>query len=272
MRQRVLSGAVLTVFLAAIILFDRTFPLALNIAAAIIAAEAVYELGKALGLERKWYIFWPSLAAAAAVPFCQGEYLFLAYALYTFIICCAMLACHQEVSFKDVFVLYGLVVLIPCALRSLVLLRELGGDHGMFCVLIAVFSAWVADVGAFFAGTFFGRHKLCPNISPKKTVEGAAGGLVLNVLVALLCGVFFSRVYHLGQVQVHYLPLFLAGFFGAPVSIIGDLSFSLIKRSCHIKDFGQVIPGHGGILDRFDSVIFTAPFVYLLASFLPFTA
>lgn len=272
MKQRVLSGAILTIFLLAIIVFDKSFPLALNIAVAIIAAEAVFELGKALGMEQKWYIFLPSLAAAAVVPFCGGRELFLTYALYTFIICCAMLACHEEVSFKDVFVQYSMVVLIPCALHSLVLLRELGGDHGMFCVLIAVFAAWAADVGAFFAGTFFGKHKLCPKISPKKTVEGAIGGLVLNVLAALLCGVVFSRVYHLGQVQVNYLTLFLAGFFGTFVSIVGDLSFSLIKRSCHIKDFGQVIPGHGGILDRFDSVIFTAPFVYLLVSFLPMTA
>ena len=241
MRRRVLSGAVLAVFLAAIILFDQTFPLALNIAVAIIAAAAVFELGKALGLEKKGVVFWPSLAAAAAVPFCSGRLLFLAYALYTLIICCAMLAYHEEVSFKDIFVQYSMVVLIPCALHSLVLLRELNRAHGMFC----------------------------PKISPKKTVEGAVGGLVANVASALLCGLFFSRVYHLGQVEVQYLPLFLIGFFGAFVSMLGDLSFSLIKRSCHIKDFGQVIPGHGGILDRFDSVIFTAPFVYLLISFLP---
>ena len=269
MKQRVLSGAVLVLFCAAIILFDQTFPLALNIAVAFIGAAAVFEIGKALGLEKKWFIFWPSLAAAATVPFCSGPYLFLVYALYTGVICCAMLACHGEVSFKDVFVQYSMVVLIPCALHSLVLLRELNRAHGMFYVLIAVFTAWAADVGAFFAGTFFGKHKLCPKISPKKTVEGAIGGLVLNVCTALLCGVIFSRVYHLGRVEVHYATLFLAGFFGTFVSILGDLSFSLIKRSCHIKDFGQVIPGHGGILDRFDSVIFTAPFVYLLTCFLP---
>lgn len=257
------------IFLAAVILFDQTFPLALNIAVAIIAAAAVYELGKALGLEKNWALFWPSLAAAAGVAFCEGTAAYLVYAVYTAVVCAAMLRFHQQVSFKDVFVLYSMVVMIPQALYSLVLLRRLNPDHGMFYVLIAVFAAWAADVGAFFAGTFFGRHKLCPQISPKKTVEGAVGGLVLNVVVALACGAFFSRVFHLGQVQVDYLPLFLIGFFGTFVSILGDLSFSLIKRSCHIKDFGQVIPGHGGILDRFDSVIFTAPFVYLLVSLLP---
>lgn len=87
--------------------------------------------------------------------------------------------------------------------------------------------------------------------------------------VMLLCGVWFSAVFYQGQVEVNYLALGLIGLFGAPISMLGDLSFSLIKRSCHIKDFGQVIPGHGGVLDRFDSVIFTAPFVYLLVTFLP---
>ena len=123
-------------FLAAIILFNQTYPLALHIAVAIIGTTAVFELGKAMGLAGKWYLFWPSLAAAAAVPFCDGRYLFLVYALYTLVICCAMLACHKEVSFKDTFVLYSMVVLIPCALHSLVQLRELNRAHGMFYVLI----------------------------------------------------------------------------------------------------------------------------------------
>lgn len=100
-------------------------------------------------------------------------------------------------------------------------------------------------------------------------MEGAIGGIVVDVVVMLLCGVLFSRVYYHGEVQANYFVLFLIGFFGAILSMLGDLSFSLIKRSCHIKDFGQVIPGHGGILDRFDSVIFTAPFVYLLVGLLP---
>ena len=108
-----------------------------------------------------------------------------------------------------------------------------------------------------------------PFFSPKKTVEGAIGGLVVNVAFVMLCGLFFSQVFYGGEKQVNYLSLFLIGFFGTFVSMLGDLSFSLIKRSCHIKDFGQVIPGHGGILDRFDSVIFTAPFVYLLVEYLP---
>ena len=270
MKQRILSDAVLVAFFAAIIVFNQSFPLALNIAVALISAASIFELTKALGLARKWFLVVPSLAAAAAVPFCGGnEMQFLVYCLYTLMLFTAMILYHHETSFKEVAVLYSMVVLIPCALQTLVTLRSLSVHHGMFYVLIAVLAAWVADVGAFFAGTFFGKHKLCPEISPKKTVEGAIGGLVVNVAFVMLCGLFFSQVFYGGEKQVNYLSLFLIGFFGTFVSMLGDLSFSLIKRSCHIKDFGQVIPGHGGILDRFDSVIFTAPFVYLLVEYLP---
>lgn len=126
----------------------------------------------------------------------------------------------------------------------------------------------MSDVGGFFAGRFWGKHKLCPEISPKKTKEGAVGSFALNVFFMLLLGFLFQQFYG-GSVQVSYLSLFVIGAFGTVLSIVGDLSFSLIKRSCHIKDFSEIIPGHGGILDRFDSVIFEAPFVYLLVHFLP---
>lgn len=269
MKQRILSGAVLILFCAAIILFNQSFPMALNIAVALISVTAVYELVKALGLEKKWFLCLPALAAAGAVPFCEGELQFLVYCLFAALVFSAMIVYHHETTFKEVAVLFSMVVMIPSALQTLIALRDLNPSHGIYTVLLAVFSAWVADAGAYFAGTFFGRHKLCPEISPKKTVEGAVGGLIVNVAVMMLSGLIVSQGIYGGTVSVNYLGLFLVGFFGAPISILGDLSFSLIKRSCHIKDFGQVIPGHGGILDRFDSVIFTAPFVYLLSIWLP---
>lgn len=269
MVQRVLSGIVLTVFMIAVIVFDKIFPLALNIAVAVISVMAVHELAAALGLQNKWFLCLPSLAAAAIVPFCNEQFQFLTYCVYTLIIFSALIVCHRETTFKEVAVLYSMVVIIPCALHTLVSLRELNLSHGMFYVLIAVLAAWVADVGAYFAGTLFGRHKLCPEISPKKTVEGLVGGTVVDMVVMLLCGVWFSAVFYQGQVGVNYIALLLIGLFGSLISVLGDLSFSIIKRNCHIKDFGQVIPGHGGVLDRFDSVIFTAPFVYLLVMFLP---
>lgn len=140
----------------------------------------------------------------------------------------------------------------------------------MFYVIIAVFAAWVSDVGAFAAGSLWGKHKLCPSISPKKTVEGLIGGFILNIAAMLVFGLVFSWSYG-GTVPVNYLTLGLIGLFGSALSVVGDLSFSLIKRSCHIKDFSNILPGHGGILDRFDSVIFVAPFVLLLVQVLPIT-
>ena len=97
-----------------------------------------------------------------------------------------------------------MVVLIPSALQCLVSLRDLSPDHGMFYVLIAVLAAWVADAGAYCAGTLFGKHKLCPEISPKKTVEGAIGGVVVNVAVMLLCGLLFSEFYYQGTAHADY--------------------------------------------------------------------
>ena len=157
--------------------------------------------------------------------------------------------------------LYSMVVLIPCALQTLVTLRSLSVHHGMFYVLIAVLAAWVADVSAFFAGTFFGKHKLCPEISPKKTVGSAQSAGWWSMWLLSCCAVFFFSQVFLRRGEAGKLSFAVSHrVFGTFVSMLGDLSFSLIKRSCHIKDFGQVIPGHGGILDRFDSVIFTAPF------------
>lgn len=167
MKQRVLSGAILVVFFAAVIVFNRSFPLALNIVVALISATAVLELIRALGLLRKWFLCAPALLTAAVVPFCQNDWEFPVYCLFTLWIFSAMIVYHQETTFKEVGMLYSMVVLIPSALQTLVSLRDLSENHGMFYVLIAVLSAWVADAGAYFAGTFFGKHKLCPTISPK---------------------------------------------------------------------------------------------------------
>lgn len=269
MKQRIISGAVLILFCAAILVFGNSFPLALNIAVGLISLCCLYELIKAMGLEKKWFLSAPALIAAAAVPFADGTMRLLIYFLFTGWLFSAMVLYHRETTFKEVGVLYSMVALIPSALRCLVSVRDLNVDHGMYYMLVAVLAAWVADAGAYFAGTFFGKHKLCPEISPKKTVEGAIGGGIVNIALLMLSGLILSQGVYGGEVQANYLALFLAGLLGTPISILGDLSFSLIKRSCHIKDFGQVIPGHGGILDRFDSVIFTAPFVYLLSMYLP---
>lgn len=270
MKDRIFSGIILVVFFVAIVVFNHSFPLALNIAIALISALAVYEIIKALGLSNRWFITVPGMVTAVLVQFCEFQAAnMLIYAAFTACVFGALLRHHREITFKEVAVVYSMVVMIPLALQSIVLVRGLSEEHGMFYALICVFAAWIPDAGAFFAGKLFGKHKLCPEISPKKTVEGLIGGVISSTLIILLLGWFFSSVFYGGTRQVNWLSLLIIGFFGSFVSVLGDLSFSLIKRSCHIKDFGNVIPGHGGILDRFDSVIFTAPFVYLVTLLFP---
>ena len=265
-----MSGVTLVFFLAAVVVFNRSFRLALNIAIALVSVLGVYEIVTALGVTRNPILALPSMVFACAFPFLESGFGHeAAYFLYTVVIFAGLICYHEDITFREVGVLYSMVLMIPTALNSIISLRDFGGSHGMFYVIIAIFSAWLSDVGGFFAGRLFGRHKLCPNISPKKTVEGVAGSFLLNIAAMLLFGWLFQTFASSGADSVSYLSLFLIGFFGTILSVLGDLSFSLIKRSCHIKDFSEIIPGHGGILDRFDSVIFEAPFVYLLVQLLP---
>jgi phosphatidate cytidylyltransferase len=261
---------VLVFFLTAIVVFNNTFPFALNLAISLVSVLAVYEVVSALGLSRNLILLVPCLVFAAALPMIDSAYWReFAYFLYTLVVFGALIFYHSFITFREVGVIYSMSLLIPTALETVVSLRSLGGSHGMFYVIIAIFSSWIADVGAFTAGSLFGRHKLCPDISPKKTVEGVFGAFVLDIAAMLLFGYLFQAVFYARSESVSYLSLFLIGCVGAGLATLGDLSFSLIKRSCHIKDFSEIIPGHGGILDRFDSVIFVAPFVYFLVQKLP---
>jgi phosphatidate cytidylyltransferase len=121
-------------------------------------------------------------------------------------------------------------------------------------VWLAVFAAFGTDIFAYFTGSLLGKHKLCPMLSPKKTIEGAVGGVVGS---ALICGAF--GYFAMRGVFVHCIVI---GVLGGVVSQIGDLVASAIKRRVGVKDFGNLIPGHGGILDRIDSVLFTTPLVF----------
>lgn len=269
MKERVTSAITLVFFFAAVIVFNNSFPLALNIAVALVSFLGVYEIITALGFTKNYMLMIPSLAFAGIFPFLvTWVWRDIAYFLYTIVIFAGLILYHSNLTFREIGVIFSMSLMIPTALCSILFLRDAGGAHGMFYVIIGIASAWISDVGGFFAGRFWGKHKLCPSISPKKTTEGVVGSFVLNLAAMLLFGLLF-QTYYAGAVKVSFVSLIVIGFFGTILSILGDLSFSLIKRSCHIKDFGEIIPGHGGILDRFDSVIFEAPFVYLLVHFLP---
>lgn len=134
-----------------------------------------------------------------------------------------------------------------------VVLVDRTGEYSILIWLVLL-SAFGADIFAYFTGVFIGKHKMAPNLSPKKTIEGAIGGIIGSGFVCGVFGYFFCP-----EILLHCVVI---GLLGAPVSMCGDLTASAYKRKMGIKDYGKLIPGHGGIMDRFDSVLFTAPFVY----------
>ena len=153
--------------------------------------------------------------------------------------------------------LTGLVYVVFFSFH-LVLLDQLQTGH--IFIWTVVLSAFGSDIFAYFTGMMFGKHKLAPNLSPKKTIEGSVGGVVGAGVLCLIFGLIFAREY--------LWQCLLIGIVGGAVSQAGDLTASAFKRKMGIKDYGKLIPGHGGIMDRFDSVIFVAPFVYYLVLFM----
>ena len=152
-------------------------------------------------------------------------------------------------------------VYAPLMMSFIFLARTL--PYGRFVYALIFFSSWICDTFAYFSGRLFGRHKMAPVLSPKKTIEGAVGGAAGSTLVCFITGIVAEAVYPGARVRLAFA---LIGLAGSVISMIGDLAASAVKRDHGIKDYGSVIPGHGGIMDRFDSVIFTAPVIYLLAA------
>ena len=135
---------------------------------------------------------------------------------------------------------------------------------GVYIVWLIFLCSWVCDTCAYCVGKLIGKHKMAPILSPKKSIEGAVGGVVGTGLLTILYGNIFKDAMGIGPRSI--LVLAIICMIGALISMVGDLTASAIKRNYDVKDYGTLIPGHGGILDRFDSVIFTAPIIYFLAS------
>lgn len=166
---------------------------------------------------------------------------------------------EHSLSFTDLCAMAVAGFVIPYAFRYLYLLRTM--DGGFLLVLVPLVAAFCSDTMALFTGMACGKHKLAPRVSPNKTVEGSIGGLLGGVIGMLLFGLIYRSL------CARELPLWLCallGLAGAVMGQLGDLSFSMVKRQVGIKDYGRLLPGHGGVLDRFDSVLFAAPVVYTL--------
>lgn len=170
---------------------------------------------------------------------------------------------HKDVNFNDVcaslfLVLYSVVFLI-----HLSFIRHM--ENGLALVFLAFIGAWLPDTSAYFAGNLFGKHKLIEAVSPNKTVEGAVGAVVGSVVAFFIYGGILTLLGY----QVHFFRILLLSLICGVVAQLGDLSASVMKRAYKAKDFGKLIPGHGGLLDRIDSLIFVTPVVYYFIKFFP---
>lgn len=271
MSTRIKSAAVAIVIAVVLLILHNT--IIFNLAIGFISAAALWELFRAVKLDKYKYHGIACYAFAmvdAVMPWflCRGWLTFFNYraymGLYILAMCVLFLKYHNEVDHKDIIFMMGAGVLIPYSMSTIVSMAQIE-KVGVFLILLTLGGAWLADSGAYFAGTFCGKTKLCPQISPKKTMEGLVGGVVSNAVLLVLIAVIYSQFIN-NDVHINYFGVAAAGMISAVVGLVGDLTASVIKRQTGIKDYGNIMPGHGGVLDRFDSVLLVAPFMFYMIS------
>ncbi len=204
----------------------------------------------------------------AAVYIAVIDYLPNSEAMYMVLICFTLsilvlsVTAHKKINVIDCAVtLFGFFY-IAILLSTIYLVRESNlGKHFVWLIFI---TAWGCDTGAYFVGITMGKHKLVPELSPKKTIEGSIGGVVCAGIIATVYALLDTYFFFKTQDFNLIFGCAITGVAGAVFSQLGDLTASAIKRHTGIKDFGRILPGHGGIIDRFDSILFTAPAVYLM--------
>ena len=277
MLVRILAAAVGLPLLLAIVLLLP--PIGTAILFALACMIGAYEMLWRTGIcKHKRIVAETALMAAAVVMWswllaCQvvsARTLWLSALIglfvYSSVLFCELLAGHTELKFTSVCTALFSGIVYPFLIGALVRLR--GMDGGKFYILVAFLISMVADSGAYFVGRACGKHKLAPVVSPKKTVEGAIGGVVFNILGMVLYTLILNKCF--GFTQVNYFYAAIYGLVGAFGSMLGDLTLSVVKRQVGIKDYGNLIPGHGGILDRFDSTMICAPIAEILVMLIPF--
>lgn len=272
MAKRIIVAVIFMPLLLAAMLFLPS--IAWTAVVCFISAMASFELLRAVG-EGKVSLAMRTvtIVSAALLPF--GSWADLGTAcvnLLSFVVMAVCFWCairaydghSAPVGFFHVLACLFGGVIIPLGLSALVELRQM--DHGKYLVLLAVLLAFITDAGAYFAGVFLGRHKGITKVSPNKSLEGYIGGFATGVMFAVIYGLAASKISGAG---VNLLSLSLCGLFGALATEVGDLAFSFIKRQYGVKDYGHLLPGHGGMLDRFDSMIFCGPVVLFIVQCFP---
>ena len=266
MLTRIVSGIIGVVALVAVLVF---LPVAATeIAVALVATLALFEFYRAvLGKNefvKKLPVVIVGYIVGFAFMFTPGEFILPVVTLGTILILACQVLFYGKIAFKDCMTALVGSIYIFALFRHVSMVRAL--ENGRFLVFAVFVGAFITDTGAYFAGCFFGKHKLAPKLSPKKTVEGSVGGVIATVAAFFVYAYIGSRFYGYG---INVLNTAITGMVLSVVSQFGDLAASAIKREIGIKDYGNIMPGHGGALDRFDSVLFVAPVFWYLNIVLP---
>lgn len=231
----------------------------LNIANAIVVLLMLFEVYFAFNFPRPLAILGSIGSVFIVYSMYIGNlYLFLGcFVLFCMLLILYLLINSNKIKFSSIATMIFITIYVACFMFYISKTRAL--DNGHFYLFLIFTCAWLNDTFAYFFGKAFGKQKLAENISPKKTLEGAAGGFLGSITGAVLLGliaqIFFNK-------QANYIVLVAVGLICGPLAVMGDLIASVMKRECKIKDFGSIVPGHGGVMDRFDSVVLIAPFIY----------
>lgn len=277
MLKRTITGIVAALFAVGVLAFRDT-P-ALSIVVAIFTVIAAREIEKVIGIKNK-AIYYISLAFSGLVP------LFYEFrpeleqrgivipvtavvVIYCVVLFMLMLTDFENTKFEEVASVIISTTFVPWSFSTLIFLNDMSETYpdkfdfhyDLFFILLGLFAAWLSDSFAYFSGRFFGKHKLCPKISPKKTVEGAIGGIVGAVVSNVVLFTVFDRCFFTVH-TISYGWVILVSLALAVIGICGDLTASVIKRNFGVKDFGNLFPGHGGVMDRFDSALFVLTMLY----------
>ena len=270
MKTRIITAAVAIPLLLMILLVADKWIAAVIWGAAL--AVAAYELlfGTGLVREPRLVIYSCLIAFTVSIWSHMGAvhaYLLLILMVFLMLLFGEMMHSHVKVTFAKICLCMAAGFVVPFMLSSLI--RILSMKIGRYVVLIPFIVAFTNDAGAYFAGRFFGKHKMAPVLSQHKTVEGAIGGVITAVFSMLIYAVIMGLPLKGLSFRVNYLYAIIYGLVGAAVGIFGDLCFSVIKRQTGIKDYGKLLPGHGGVLDRFDSMLMVGPLIEVLLTLIP---
>jgi phosphatidate cytidylyltransferase len=277
MLKRIIVGVIGALVAITVIVFRNT-PL-LSIVLAFFTVLAAYEIEKCVQVKNK-AVMAVSLVFSALMPF-YYEYepelssrgitipVTVVLAIYILLLFILMLTDYDHTKFEDVATVIIATTFVPWGFSTLIMLNdvdrtfpdEFDGHHGLFFILFGLFCAWLSDTFAYFTGRFLGKHKLCPKISPKKTVEGAVGGVVGAVLSCVILFAIFDKFFFTVH-SVTYLEVIILSAVLSVIGMCGDLTASVMKRNFGVKDFGKLFPGHGGVMDRFDSALFVLTALY----------